>query len=113
MITRFAPAPTGYLHLGHVVNALHVWQAADDRDGRVQLRIEDHDRQRARPEYEAAIRAHFAPYTPEWAEALSDVPAATITRIAREFATMGPSVSPIHKKTPSANYANGTETSFA
>jgi thiosulfate reductase/polysulfide reductase chain A len=65
------------------------------------------------PEYETQIRAHFAPYTPEWAEALSDVPAATITRIAREFATMGPSVSPIHKKTPSANYANGTETSFA
>ncbi len=55
MITRFAPAPTGYLHLGHVVNARHVWQAAHDRDGRVLLRIEDHDRQRSRPEYEAAI----------------------------------------------------------
>jgi glutamyl/glutaminyl-tRNA synthetase len=55
VITRFAPAPTGYLHLGHVVNALHVWQAAHDRDGRVLLRIEDHDRQRSRPEYEAAI----------------------------------------------------------
>ncbi|MDP2055875.1 MAG: glutamate--tRNA ligase family protein, partial [Acidobacteriota bacterium] len=60
MITRFAPAPTGYLHLGHVVNALHVWQAADDRDGRVLLRIEDHDRQRARPEYEAAILEDLA-----------------------------------------------------
>lgn len=55
MNTRFAPAPTGYLHLGHVVNALHVWQAARDRDGCVLLRIEDHDRQRSRPEYEAAI----------------------------------------------------------
>ena len=55
MITRFAPAPTGYLHLGHVVNALHVWGAADERDGKVLLRIEDHDRQRSRPEYEAAI----------------------------------------------------------
>jgi glutamyl-Q tRNA(Asp) synthetase len=55
VITRFAPAPTGYLHLGHVVNAIHVWQAAHDRDGRVLLRIEDHDRQRSRPEYEAAI----------------------------------------------------------
>lgn len=64
-------------------------------------------------EYETEIRAHFAPYTPEWAEELSDVPAATIARIAREFATQGPSISPIHKKTPSANYANGTETSFA
>ena len=55
MLTRFAPAPTGHLHLGHVVNALYVWGAAHDRDGRVLLRIEDHDRQRSRPEYEASI----------------------------------------------------------
>ena len=60
MITRFAPAPTGYLHLGHVVNALHVWQAAHERDGRILLRIEDHDRQRSRPEYEAAILEDLA-----------------------------------------------------
>jgi glutamyl-Q tRNA(Asp) synthetase len=60
VITRFAPAPTGYLHLGHVVNALHVWGAAHDRDGRVLLRIEDHDRQRSRPEYEAAILEDLA-----------------------------------------------------
>jgi glutamyl/glutaminyl-tRNA synthetase len=60
VITRFAPAPTGYLHLGHVVNALHVWKAAHDRDGRVLLRIEDHDRQRSRPEYEAAILEDLA-----------------------------------------------------
>ena len=60
MITRFAPAPTGHLHLGHVVNALHVWGAAHDRDGQVLLRIEDHDRQRSRPEYEAAILEDLA-----------------------------------------------------
>ena len=60
MITRFAPAPTGFLHLGHVVNALQVWRAAHDRGGRVLLRIEDHDRQRARPEYEAAILEDLA-----------------------------------------------------
>ena len=57
MITRFAPAPTGHLHLGHVVNALYVWGAAQERDGKVLLRIEDHDRQRSRPEYEASILA--------------------------------------------------------
>jgi glutamyl/glutaminyl-tRNA synthetase len=55
VVTRFAPAPTGYLHLGHVVNALHVWEVARQHHGRVLLRIEDHDRQRSRPEYEAAI----------------------------------------------------------
>jgi glutamyl-tRNA synthetase/glutamyl-Q tRNA(Asp) synthetase len=60
VITRFAPAPTGYLHLGHVVNALHVWGAARDRDGTVLLRIEDHDRQRSRPEYEASILEDLA-----------------------------------------------------
>jgi glutamyl-tRNA synthetase/glutamyl-Q tRNA(Asp) synthetase len=54
-LTRFAPAPTGYLHLGHVVNAIHVWGLARALGGRVLLRIEDHDRTRCRPEYERAI----------------------------------------------------------
>jgi glutamyl-Q tRNA(Asp) synthetase len=54
-LTRFAPAPTGYLHLGHVVNAIHVWGLARAVGGRVLLRIEDHDRQRCRPEYESAL----------------------------------------------------------
>jgi glutamyl-Q tRNA(Asp) synthetase len=72
MITRFAPAPTGYLHLGHVVNAIFVWGVArstrPDRtprsgqaqDGMVLLRIEDHDRQRSRSEHEAAILEDLA-----------------------------------------------------
>ncbi len=60
MITRFAPAPTGYLHLGHVVNALAVWGLARRAGGRVLLRIEDHDRQRSRPEYERAILEDLA-----------------------------------------------------
>jgi len=55
MLTRFAPAPTGFLHLGHVVNAIYVWGFARARGGRVLLRIEDHDRQRSRTEYEQAI----------------------------------------------------------
>ena len=60
MLTRFAPAPTGHLHLGHVVNALHVWGVAHARDGRVLLRIEDHDRQRSKPEYELGILEDLA-----------------------------------------------------
>ena len=55
MLTRFAPAPTGWLHLGHVLNADYVWRFARERSGRVLLRIEDHDRDRCRPEYEAGI----------------------------------------------------------
>lgn len=54
-LTRFAPAPTGWLHLGHVLNACCVWDTARALAGRVLLRIEDHDRARCRPEYEAAI----------------------------------------------------------
>lgn len=53
--TRFAPAPTGFLHLGHVANAIFVWGLARAHAGRVVLRVEDHDRQRSRPEYEAAL----------------------------------------------------------
>ena len=53
--TRFAPAPTGYMHLGHVVNALHVWGVARAFGGQVLLRIEDHDRTRCRPEFERAL----------------------------------------------------------
>jgi glutamyl-tRNA synthetase/glutamyl-Q tRNA(Asp) synthetase len=55
VVSRFAPAPTGHLHLGHVVNALHVWGITREAGGRVLLRIEDHDRQRSRREYERSI----------------------------------------------------------
>ena len=54
-LTRFAPSPTGYLHLGHVANAIHVWGISRALGGRVLLRLEDHDRSRCRPEYSAAI----------------------------------------------------------
>jgi glutamyl-Q tRNA(Asp) synthetase len=55
IISRFAPAPTGFLHLGHVVNAIYVWGVAGRNAGRVLLRIEDHDRARSRAEFEQAI----------------------------------------------------------
>jgi glutamyl-Q tRNA(Asp) synthetase len=54
-VTRFAPSPTGHLHLGHVVNAIYVWGLARALGGTVRLRIEDHDRERARPEFERSI----------------------------------------------------------
>lgn len=55
LLTRYAPSPTGYLHLGHVVNAIWVWGLARGLGGRVILRMEDHDRGRCRPEYEQGI----------------------------------------------------------
>jgi glutamyl-tRNA synthetase/glutamyl-Q tRNA(Asp) synthetase len=59
-VTRFAPAPTGLLHLGHLVNALYTWGIARATGGRVILRIEDHDRQRSRSEHETALLVDLA-----------------------------------------------------
>lgn len=53
--TRFAPSPTGRLHLGHAYAALVAFEAATESGGRFLLRIEDTDTSRARPEYEQAI----------------------------------------------------------
>lgn len=55
-ITRFAPSPTGYLHLGHIANAIFTWGLAKAKNGKVILRIEDHDISRTRAEYVKAIR---------------------------------------------------------
>jgi glutamyl-tRNA synthetase/glutamyl-Q tRNA(Asp) synthetase len=60
VVSRFAPAPTGFLHLGHVLSALWVWRTARARGGRVLLRVEDHDRVRSRPEYESALLEDLA-----------------------------------------------------
>jgi glutamyl-Q tRNA(Asp) synthetase len=54
-VTRFAPSPTGVLHLGHVAHALWTWGVAGAVGGRVLIRIEDHDRGRSRLEYERRI----------------------------------------------------------
>jgi glutamyl/glutaminyl-tRNA synthetase len=55
LLTRFAPAPTGLLHLGHVVNAIYVWGLAGRLGADVLLRIEDHDGQRSRRAFEATL----------------------------------------------------------
>jgi len=54
-VTRFAPSPTGYLHLGHVVNAIYTWGVGRALGGRVLLRVEDHDRIRSRSEFVQAL----------------------------------------------------------
>ncbi|USG61035.1 tRNA glutamyl-Q(34) synthetase GluQRS [Sneathiella marina] len=54
-ITRFAPSPTGHLHLGHVYSASLAMQAARDTGGLFLLRMEDIDAGRCRPEFELGI----------------------------------------------------------
>ncbi len=54
-VTRFAPSPSGFLHLGHAHSALCAFEAARTAAGHFVLRIEDIDTVRCRPEFEAAI----------------------------------------------------------
>ncbi|MCZ8325080.1 MAG: glutamate--tRNA ligase [Sphingomonadaceae bacterium] len=55
--TRFAPSPTGRLHVGNVRTALHNWLLAKQAGGRFLLRIDDTDAERSREDYVEAIRA--------------------------------------------------------
>ena len=53
--TRFAPSPTGYLHVGGARTALFNWLFTRKERGKFVLRMEDTDTERSRPEYEKAI----------------------------------------------------------
>lgn len=59
-VTRFAPSPTGWLHLGHAFAAVFAEEAARAGGGRFLVRMEDIDRARCRPEYEAAALEDLA-----------------------------------------------------
>jgi glutamyl-Q tRNA(Asp) synthetase len=67
-ILRFAPSPNGYLHLGHAYSALLNHDMARELGGRLLLRIEDIDRERSRPEFEAAIYEDLAWLGISWLE---------------------------------------------
>jgi glutamyl-Q tRNA(Asp) synthetase len=66
VVTRFAPSPTGYLHLGHVRSALAGWRGAREAGGRFLLRLEDIDHTRCRPEFAAAIVEDLAWLGLDW-----------------------------------------------
>lgn len=66
IVTRFAPSPTGLLHLGHARAALFASQLARDAGGRFLLRLEDLDATRCRPEFAAAILEDLAWLGLDW-----------------------------------------------
>src|SRR6195256_5874519 len=68
IVTRFAPSPTGFLHLGHAYAALSAKRAALAGGGRFLLRIEDIDATRCRPEFERAILEDLAWLGIAWEE---------------------------------------------
>lgn len=66
LVTRFAPSPTGFLHLGHAHSALCGWRRARAAGGRFLLRLEDIDPGRCRPHFAAAILEDLAWLGLDW-----------------------------------------------
>ena len=66
IVTRFAPSPTGHLHLGHAFSALIAWRRARAAGGRFLLRLEDIDPTRCRPEFATAILEDLAWLGLDW-----------------------------------------------
>lgn len=66
LTTRFAPSPTGRLHIGHAFSAFFAYDKAREAGGRFLLRIEDIDRTRCRPEFERGIGEDLAWLGLEW-----------------------------------------------
>src|SRR3954467_6059293 len=60
VVTRFAPAPTGRLHVGNIRTALHNWLWARKNGGRFLLRLDDTDRERSREAWAEGIRRDLA-----------------------------------------------------
>lgn len=91
VVTRFAPSPTGYLHIGGARTALFNWLYARGRGGKFLLRIEDTDRARSTPEATQAILDGLTWLGLEWdGEAVSQFDsAARHAAVAEEMLTSG------------------------
>lgn len=83
VVTRFAPAPTGRLHVGNLRTAIHNWLFARRHGGRFVLRIDDTDRARSEETYVEAIRADLA-----WIGIVADVEARQSARFDRYDAAL-------------------------
>ena len=82
-VGRFAPTPSGRMHLGNVFAAMVAWLAVRSADGTMILRMEDLDRQRTKPEYAEILRKDL-----QWLGLTYDAetpPQSTRTEIYREF----------------------------
>lgn len=66
VVTRFAPSPTGHLHLGHIYAGLVARRHADQHEGEMHLRIEDIDHTRCKPEFAEAIHDDLEFMGIEW-----------------------------------------------
>jgi len=66
IVTRFAPSPTGYLHLGHAHSALLAWRRAREAGGRFLVRLEDIDATRCHAEFADAALADLAWLGVDW-----------------------------------------------
>ena len=66
IVTRFAPSPTGFLHVGHAFSAFNAWRRARRAGGRFLLRLEDIDPGRCRPEFAEAIQEDLAWLGLDW-----------------------------------------------
>ena len=78
IVTRFAPSPTGTLHVGNIRTALHNWMFARAHGGRFLLRIDDTDAQRSEERFVDAIRADLA-----WLGLVPDAEERQSARVAR------------------------------
>lgn len=98
-VSRFAPSPTGYLHLGHLAHAIFVWGISRSVGAPILLRMEDHDRGRCRPEYETAILEDLA-----WLELAPD---------GNCLASLHEGLSPFRQSDNDARYASALESLVA
>ena len=68
VVGRFAPSPSGRMHLGNVFSALLAWLSVRSAGGKMILRIEDLDPDRCRPEYAAQLRRDLEWLGLDWDE---------------------------------------------
>ena len=104
--TRFAPSPTGRLHVGNIRTALHNWMYARQHGGRFLLRLDDTDAERSTEAFAEAIRADLAwlGLVPD-AEVRQSARSALYERASRSCARRAASIRPMRRRRNSTSSA--------